>query len=48
MTSSSYRRLLAAFVAAAVVPVLGLALLFRASVAGQIRAGIELDAVRIA
>ena len=48
MTTSYYRRLLAAFVAAAVVPVLGLALLFRASVAGQIRAGIELDAVRIA
>ena len=48
ITSSYYRRLLAAFVAAAVVPVLGLALLFRASVAGQIRAGTELDAVRIA
>lgn len=48
MPTSYYRRLLAAFVAAAVVPVLGLALLFRASVAGQIRAGIELDAVRIA
>ena len=48
MTASYYRRLLAAFVAAAVVPVLGLALLFRASVAGQIRAGIELDAVRVA
>ncbi|MGE3578030.1 MAG: HAMP domain-containing protein, partial [Vicinamibacterales bacterium] len=46
--ASYYRRLLVALVAAAVVPVVGLALLFRASVAAQTRASLEQEAVRTA
>lgn len=44
--TSFYRRLFLAFVAAAVVPVLALALLVRASVAARLRADIEAEAVR--
>lgn len=46
--ASYYRRLLVALVAAAIVPVVGLALLFRASVAAQTRASLEQEAVRTA
>lgn len=46
--SSYYRRLLVALIAAAVVPVAGLALLFRASVAAQMRVSLEQEAVRTA
>lgn len=41
-----YRRLLAAFVAVAVIPVVGLAVLFRESAASRIRATTEQDAAR--
>ncbi len=47
-SASYYRRLLVALVAAAVVPVIGLAFLFRASVAAQIRASLEQEALRTA
>src|SRR5207249_3233703 len=43
-----YRKLFLAFVASAVVPVLALAFVTRAYVAGEIRAAIESDAVRTA
>ena len=46
--ASFYRKLFLAFVAVAVVPVVALALVTRAYVAGQIRAAIESEAVRTA